>query len=90
MAEVQSESLSLLPSQPRNASPSNFPHESQPDTPTGETKVSRGRRPTFTYADDLIVAREVAAANAHIAPYGEVQKRFALAAQRTNTNMKLS
>jgi hypothetical protein len=52
-------------------------------TPDG---VRRGRRPKFTAAEDMIIAREVAAAKAHIASFGTKRERLAAAAERANAN----
>ena len=49
-----------------------------------------GHRPKFTAEDDLILAREVSAAKAHVAGYGKIQKRVGEAATRENLNRKLS
>jgi hypothetical protein len=48
-------------------------------TPAG---VRRGRRPKFTAEEDMIIAREVAAAKAHIASFGTKRECFAAAAER--------
>ena len=50
-----------------------------------EPAVSRGRRPKFTAKEDLILVREVTAARAHVAPYGDIRTRFATAAQCANS-----
>ena len=51
-----------------------------------EPAASRGRRPKFTAKKDLILVREVAAARAHVAPYGDIRTLFATAAHWANSN----
>eukprot|EP00171_Calliarthron_tuberculosum_P002886 IDg2886t1 len=50
----------------------------------------QGRGSTFTDADDIIIIREVAAAKAHLAPFGQVLKRYKDAADLANRNPQLS
>lgn len=45
-----------------------------------------GRHSRFTAAQDLVIAREVAAANAHTSHYGDTRKRFETAASRVTEN----
>ncbi|CAN8073476.1 unnamed protein product [Agarophyton chilense] len=71
------------------------PSESIPTSaaaPVRATSPSKkeGRRPKFTPEDDLIIAREVSAAKAHIAGYGEIQNSFGQAAAKANVNTQLS
>eukprot|EP00171_Calliarthron_tuberculosum_P017460 IDg17460t1 len=47
------------------------------------------RSPTFTLDDDITIVWEVSAAKAHLAPFGDVLKRFATAAERANKNQNL-
>ena len=56
------------------------------DLTPSEPAASRGRRPKFTAEEDLILVREVAAAHAHVAPYGDIRTRFAAAAHCANSN----
>ena len=49
-----------------------------------------GKRHRFTKEDDLIILREVAAASAHVAGYGEFQKIFTAATEDSNCNPSLS
>ena len=51
-----------------------------------EPAASQGRRPKFTAEEDLILVREVAAAHAHAAPYGDIRTLFANAAHCANSN----
>lgn len=76
--------FSCIPASPPNLSPETV----SPDEPQSASK--RGRRPTFTPEDDLIIVREVSATKAHIAPFLEVLKRFATAAERAHNNTKLT
>jgi len=49
----------------------------------------RGRTAKFSSTEDLLLIREVAAAKAHIAEFGEMSKRFQVAASRANENPNL-
>jgi hypothetical protein len=57
--------------------------------PGPRSTLARGRRPKFSREEDLILVREVAAAKAHVASYGDVKMRFAEAASRANANVEL-
>ena len=45
-----------------------------------------GRKSKFTASQDLIIAQEVAAAEAHVAPHGETLSRFEKASKMANEN----
>ena len=47
-------------------------------------------RPKFTAENDLIPAREVSAAKAHVAKYGKIQNLFRQVATQANLNRKLT
>jgi len=49
----------------------------------------RGRAAKFSPAEDLILMREVAAARAHVAGFGEKRARFTIAAGKCNENPNL-
>ena len=51
-----------------------------------KTKLTSGRRPKFTAAEDLIIVQEVYALEAHVAPHGETGSRFSAAAIKANEN----
>ena len=83
----------------QSADEQDSPSATAVSTPTGSNyratsptivKKRGGRRPKFTPDDDLIIAREVSAAKAHIAGCGDINNRFAQAASRANLNKKLS
>ena len=69
-----------------NASPLSPPIQ----CPNSPQQRRHGKRHRFTPEDDLIILREVAAANAHVAGYGEIQKSFAVATENANCNPSLS
>lgn len=48
--------------------------------------VKPGRKSNFTTPKDLTIAQEVAAAEAHVAPYGKTLYRFEQAAEKANSN----
>ena len=52
--------------------------------------LTPGKKSRYTAAQDLVIAREVAAANAHTPPYGETRKRFEEAAAKVNSNPAFS
>lgn len=54
------------------------------------SKKGAGRRSKFTYEEDLLLLREVAAAKAHVAPTGETRERFEIAAAKANATKKIS
>lgn len=55
---------------------------------TPNTRV--GHRPNLTANNDLTIAREVATAQARVAPNGATRERFDVAANRANATLKLS
>jgi hypothetical protein len=52
--------------------------------PGPRSNVARGRRPKFSQDEDLILVREVAAAKAYVAGYGDVKSKFSEAASRAS------
>lgn len=94
---AQSNSPSPIPNDNSNSSPSHdFPSTTSVGNQLHSAEVDlaakgKARRiPTFKPNDDLISVREVSAAQAHIAKYGEVQMSFDKAAERANPNPNLS
>jgi hypothetical protein len=67
-------------------------NESELESRTGLANTRsavRGRRSRFTAEEDLIIVREVAAAKAHVAPYGDIRARFEIAAARASENERM-
>jgi hypothetical protein len=56
----------------------------------GNRNRTRGRKTRFSCSDDLIIVREVAAAKAHIASFGEKGERFLQASVKANSNALFS
>lgn len=52
----------------------------------GTTTPKPGRKSKFTTTEDLIIAQEVAAAEAHVSPHGETLTRFEKSAEKANLN----
>ena len=55
----------------------------------GNQQSGCGRRPKFSGEEDKIIVREVYAAKAHVAGYGQVRSRVEEAAARVNENPNL-
>ena len=68
------------------------PVEGEVESPPSEVlpDTRRGRRPKFSASDDLVIVREVAAAKAHVAGFGDKRERFGEAAVRGNASGLLS
>eukprot|EP00171_Calliarthron_tuberculosum_P009483 IDg9483t1 len=54
------------------------------DAGTGKSKA--GRQSRFSTAEDLVIVREVSAASAHLAAFGETRGKFQEAAGKVNAN----
>lgn len=62
------------------------PTEPSPRSGSAQIPKPRSARIKFSAEDDLIIIKEVAATHAHLASFGTVQRKFADAAQKTNSN----
>lgn len=67
---------------PSSQAPHNSPSQSLSPPPTSKA----GRKSKFTGEEDLVIAQEVFAADAHVAPHGETLTRFEMAARKANEN----
>ena len=60
--------------------------ESGSSSPSPNQPAKPGRKSKFTASQDLIIAQEVAAAEAHVAHHGETLSRFEKASKMANEN----
>ena len=62
-------------------------------SPSADASISddsrHGRHLRLASQEDLILVREVSAANAHLAPFGEKRKRFEEVAEKANDHTSL-
>ena len=63
-----------------------IPEEKDKTEGNGAQSPKAGRKSKFAAQENLIITQEVAAAEAHLAPYGETHMRFEKSAEATKAN----